>query len=69
MAFESHKLGNRREEILSSSGRTCHIVHSDDTTWIVEEDVYHRAFPTRGDALDCARELAGDPDLPPIGMA
>ena len=66
MSFESHDLGDSREAILSSSGRTCHIVQSAGTTWIVEEDQHHRIFPSRDDALDCARELAGDPDLSPL---
>jgi hypothetical protein len=30
----------------------------------VDEDEHARVFPQRDDALDCARELAGDPDLP-----
>jgi hypothetical protein len=29
---------------------------------------HHRVFPHRDDALDCARELAGDPDLPPLSQ-
>jgi hypothetical protein len=66
MSFESFNLGNGRETILSSSGRRCHIVDHQSGNWIVEEDQFGRSFPNREDALDCARELAGDPDLPPL---
>jgi len=66
MAYEVHHLGHGRYQIRANSGRTSHIVRQDDETWTVNEDHYQRVFPTRGDALDCARELAGDPDLPPL---
>jgi hypothetical protein len=66
MAYEVHNLGNGREEIRCTSGRTCHITRHDDGTWTVDEDRHHRVFPQREDALDCAREIAGDPDLPPL---
>jgi hypothetical protein len=66
MADEVHDLGNGREEISCTSGRTCHILRHDDGTWSVDEDEHHRVFRNRDDALDCARELAGDPDLPPL---
>ena len=39
-----------------------------DGTWTVQEDAHHRIFPNRDDALDCARELAGDPDLPGLSQ-
>jgi len=68
VAFVVHDLGNGREEILTSSGRICHIVRHEDGTWTVDEDERHRVFPEHGDALDCARELAGDPDLPPLSQ-
>lgn len=69
VAFEVFDLGNGREEIrVTSSGRMCHIARHEDRTWTVDEDESHRVFPQRGDALDCARELAGDPDLPPLSQ-
>jgi hypothetical protein len=63
MAYEVHHQSNGRYEIRSSSGRTSHIVRQNEETWTVDEDHYQRVFPTRADALDCARELAGDADL------
>ena len=66
VAYQVHYLGNGREEICCSSGRTCQILRHQDGTWTVPEDVHDRIFPNRDDALDCARELAGDPDLPPL---
>lgn len=68
MAFESFDVGNGREAIVCTSGRTCHIVRCEDGTWTVQEDAHHRIFPNRDDALDCARELAGDPDLPGLSQ-
>jgi len=68
VAFEVFDVGNGREAILSSSGRACHIVRHEDGTWTVDEDEHHRIFPNRGDALHCARELVGDPDLPPLSQ-
>jgi hypothetical protein len=68
VAFEVFDVGNGLEVILSSSGRTCHIARHEDGTWTVDEDEKHRIFPNRGDALDCARELVGDPDLPPLSQ-
>ena len=64
MAYQESYLGNGMEAIRCTSGRTCHIVKHDDGTWIVLEDKQLRVFPNRGAALDCAREIAGDPDLP-----
>jgi hypothetical protein len=32
----------------------------------VDQDGPERVFPSFDDALDCAREIAGDPDLPPL---
>jgi hypothetical protein len=34
--------------------------------WTVDEDEHQRRFPSFDDALDCAREIEGDPDLPPL---
>lgn len=60
-------LGKGREAIrCPSSGRTCHIVEHEDGTWTVEQDERHQIFMNRESALNCARELAGDPDLPPL---
>jgi hypothetical protein len=64
--YQAFDLGNGREAIRCTSGRTCHIVQHEDSTWTVEEDERHETFLTRGSALSCARELAGDPDLPPL---
>ena len=68
MAYEVFNVGNGKEAILATSGRTCHIVRHDDGTWTVDEDQHHRVFPQREDALDCARGIAGDPDLPPLSQ-
>jgi hypothetical protein len=46
--------------------RTTHIVQNDDGTWTVVEDEANRIFASYCAALDCARELAGDPDVPLI---
>lgn len=63
-------LGGGREAVrCPSSGRTCHIVARDNDTWAVEEDRRQALFRSHGDALDCARELAGDLDLPPLEQA
>ena len=66
VAYEVFDVGNGREAILATSGRTCHILRHEDGTFTVVEDEYGRVFPNRDDALDCAREIAGDPDLPPL---
>jgi nucleoside-triphosphatase THEP1 len=68
VAFQVFDLGDGREAILCSSGRICHIVRLDDGNYTVEEDELHRIFPSRRTALDCAREIAGDPDLPPLSQ-
>jgi hypothetical protein len=65
VAYEVHDFGNGRYEIRASSGRSCHIVRREDG-WTVDEDHHHGVFPSFAAALDCARELAGDPDLPPL---
>jgi hypothetical protein len=62
-AYDVHDFGNGRYEIRANSGRICHIVRHGDRTWSVDEDNSQRIFPSFADALDCARELAGDPDL------
>lgn len=62
--FQAFDLGNGREAIRCASGRTCHIVRHEDGSWTVEEDERQAIFPNRGSALDCAREIACDPDLP-----
>jgi hypothetical protein len=66
VAFQEFYRGNGIEAIVSTSGRTSHIVKHHDGTWTVFEDDHHRVFPYRLAALDCARELAGDRDLPPL---
>ena len=50
----------------SSRRRGPQFVKHDDGTWIVLEDKQLRVFPNRGAALESAREIAGDPDLPPL---
>jgi hypothetical protein len=66
--YEVQDLGNGRYKIRATSGRNSHIVQHQDGTWTVDEDDHHRVFPTFAAALDCAREFAGDPDLPPLGQ-
>ena len=66
MAYEVLDLGDGRLAIRVTFGRTCHVVQNDDRTWSVLEDDGHRVFPSYGAALDCAREIAGDPDLPKL---
>ncbi len=56
------------EEILATSGRMSHIVRRGKAAWTVDEDEHRRVFPQPDDALDCARELAGDPDLRPLSQ-
>ena len=68
MAFQEFYRGNGIEAIVSTSGRTSHIVKHHDETWTVLEDERHRGLSVSLAALDCARELAGDPDLPPLGQ-
>jgi hypothetical protein len=62
MSYQIHDLSNGRQEIRASSQRSSQIIRREDG-WTVAEDEHDRVFPTRADALDCARELAGDPDL------
>ena len=64
MSYQIHDLGNGTQEIFATSGRTAHLLRHNKGAWTVDEDEHRRIFPTRDDALDCARELAGDPDLP-----
>ena len=66
MAYEVHNLGNSSYEIRTSSGRIAHILRHFSGTWSVREDDHQRVFPSYDDVLDCARELAGDPDLRPL---
>jgi hypothetical protein len=66
MAYEVHDFGNCRYEIRASSRRIWHIIRHGDGTWSVGEDNPQRIFPSFADALDCAREIAGDLDLPAL---
>jgi hypothetical protein len=68
MAYLVHDLGNGKQVIGVKHGRICHITRRDDGTWTVDEDEHHRVFPQYDAALDCAREIAGDPDLPPLSQ-
>jgi hypothetical protein len=49
-----------------TSWRICHIIRHKDGTWTVDEDEHRRVFRCYGGAFDCAQEIAGDPDLPPL---
>jgi hypothetical protein len=68
MAYEVHRCLNEKYEIRSSSGRISLIVQRAQGSWTIDQDDYQRVFPSFDDALDCARELAVDPDLPPLGQ-
>ena len=66
MAYEILDLGKGKHAIRVTFGRVCHVVENGDRTWTVVEDDAKRVFGSYGAALDCAREIAGDPDLPPL---
>ena len=66
MVYEVLNLGDGRQAIRVTFSRTSHIVQNDDGTWAVVEDEANRVFPSYNAALNCARELAGDPDVPLI---
>ena len=65
MPYELLHLGNGRQALRVTFDRTTHIVQNDDGTWTVVEDEANRVFPSYSAALDCARELARDPDCYP----
>ena len=65
MPYEFLDLGNGRQGVRVTFGRTTHIVQNDDRTWTVVEDEARRVFGSYSAALDCARELACDPDRYP----
>jgi hypothetical protein len=58
-------LQNGRIEVRCAPGEIVHITPNPDGSWTVDEDPEHRVFPNRGEALDRAREIGEDPDLPP----
>ena len=64
MAYDFLDLGNGKQAIRVTFRRTSHIVQNDDGTWTVAEDDTQRVFQSYSAALECARELACDPDLP-----
>jgi len=66
MAYEVREFGFGRYKIRATSGRISHILQREDGTCSVDEDNHRRVFSSFDDALDCAREIAGDPDLPPL---
>jgi hypothetical protein len=66
MVYEVLDLGDGRQAIRVTFSRTSHIVQNDDGTWAVVEDEANRVFHSYSVALNCAREIAGDPDLPPL---
>lgn len=64
MAYEIFELPNARLEIRCAPGKIVHIkLDVYDDTWAVEEDPEHHKFRTRGDAIDRARFIGGDPDF------
>jgi hypothetical protein len=69
MPYEFFDLGNGRQGVRVTFSRTSNIVQNDDGTWTVVEDEANRVFASYCAALDCARELAGDPDVPLIDPA
>jgi hypothetical protein len=62
MAYNLLDKGNGVTEVRTTGGIAT-IVCQDDGTFFVREDAQKRSFNNRGEALDCARELAHDPDL------
>jgi len=66
MAYLVHPFGKQKYQIVTSSGRISLIVQRAPDSWTIDQDYYKRVFPSFNDALDCARELAGDPDLRPL---
>ena len=66
MAYQLFVLPDGREEIRCTSGGSTHIVRNPYGCWAVEEDEQKRIFANHGEALDCAREIAEDPDLSPF---
>jgi hypothetical protein len=63
--YEFLDLGNGRQGVRVTFGRTTHIVQNDDRTWTVVEDETRRVFASYSAALDRARELTCDPDRYP----
>jgi hypothetical protein len=64
MAYQAFKLKDGREEVRCAPGDIVHMTPHSDGTWTVDEDQECRVFRNRGAALDCAREIGQDPDLP-----
>lgn len=62
MAYQEFDKGNGVTEVRTTGG-IAYIVCRDDGRYIVRDDPKHREFENHGAALDCARELAHDPDL------
>jgi hypothetical protein len=64
MAYNVLQLLNDRMAILCTPhGPVIHIEEKDGV-FTVAEDEQRRSFATFGRALDCAREIGRDPDLP-----
>jgi hypothetical protein len=63
MAYKAHHLDDGSDMICVRDGRNVHVVPCNGM-WTVLEDKRHRMFGTYDNALDCARAIAGDPDLP-----
>jgi len=63
MAYEMFFSGGNLVTVRCTSGKESHLRQSEDGKWSVDEDPSRRAFNNRGEALDCARELAEDPDF------
>jgi hypothetical protein len=66
MGYTITVLQTGRLEVRCAPGDIVHMTfHPDDNSWTVDEDSERRVFRNRGEALDCAREIGRDPDLPP----
>jgi hypothetical protein len=65
MAYEMTVLQNGRLEVRCAPGEIVHITFRfSDDTWAVDEDPERQVFLTRSEALDRARFIGNDPDLP-----
>jgi hypothetical protein len=63
MAYNMLPTNDGRLEVLCTSGKSAYMQERTDGTWTVDEDGQQQIFPNRGAALDCAREIAEDPDF------
>ena len=63
MAYELVARNDGSIEVRCTSGRSAVMRTSRDGRWTVDEDKQGRHFSNRGEALDCCREIARDPDF------